>query len=191
MDVGVFAANISSFNGLQNPNKFRVRIFPRFNTDVRFYEYLCDSVNLPGSTVATAQSKPLGYGPVINVPTTTVYDTVSATFMVDNTGMVLDEMTAWQQRAVNHMYEPGGALDTSYGSEPFLVGYVEDYAARVEITTYTQSGAVLSTYILHDAWPSSIGSIQLAWNNKDQYSVLPVTFTYKSWTSNHMFQEDL
>ncbi len=191
MDVGAFAANINSFNGLHSPNKFRVRVYPKFGADVRFMEFLCDTVTLPGATVSTSSSRPLGYGPLFFAPTTTVYDPVNASFLVDNTGMVLDQITSWQQRVVNHMYEPGGALDNSFGSEPFLVGYVDEYAARVEIETYTQSAEVLSTYTLHDAWPSSVGAIQLAWSNKDQYSVLPVTFTYRSWTSTHMSQEDL
>ena len=191
MDVGVFSSNISSFNGIHNPSKFRVRIFPRFASVVNFYEFLCESVSLPGSTVATAQGRPLGYGPLMAAPMTTVYDPVTANFMMDNTGMLLDEMTSWQQRAVNHQYEPGGALDESFGSSPFLVGYVEEYAARVEISTYTQAGAVISTYTLHDAWPSSIGTVQLSWSSKDQISVLPLTFSYRSWTSTHMFQEDL
>lgn len=191
MDIAAFSANVNAFNGLQSPARFRVRVFPKYQADTQFLEFLCENVNLPGSTIATAQSRPLGYGALFSAPLTTVYDPVTMNFLMDNSAYVLGAMTDWQLRVVNHDYAPGGALDNSQGTMPFQVGYVDDYAAEVEISTFTQSADEVTVYTLHDAWPQSVGSVQLSWSAKDQVAVLPVTLAYRSWTSTQMSVEDL
>jgi hypothetical protein len=137
--------------------------------------------------VVTSNVRRFGYGPITEIPLTTVYDPVEIFFTCDNAGSVQEFFTQWHQRVINHNYEPGGAVaGRADGAWPFQVSYAADYVSRVEITTYTQEGTPISITTLHDAWPRSVGQVQLAWSMTNEIKRLPVQLAYVSWTSDLM-----
>jgi hypothetical protein len=55
---------------------------------------------------------------------------------------------------------------------------------EINIMLYDAEANVIVTYTLHDAYPFTIGQPVLDWSQKDTILKLPVTFTYKTWTSS-------
>jgi hypothetical protein len=86
----------------------------------------------------------------------------------------------WQKAVVNHDFIPG---EMSSANRPFNVSYSDSYKGEVEITTFSNDGTANRTVTLHDAWPKIVGAVQVSWRERDTVSILPVTLTYKSWTT--------
>ena len=179
-DPGAFAARVDSVDGFQSPNKFRVRILPRTMEADRVLEFLCFATDIPQVGFATSAVKPLGYGTLTrNAALGPSYGggAVNLNFYDDNAKTVYTFFRKWQQKVSDSEYAPG---DGPAG--PFKLGYLDDYAARVSITTFSQDGATNNRVLLHDAWPFSVGPSRLDWTSRDQVGVLPVTLMFTSVT---------
>lgn len=185
-DVGRFAARIGSLGGISLNSKFRARFFvPGEPSD--FLEYTCESFTLPGASINAVPVRVLGYGAPVDAPLTVAYGEAAAQLYVDNNGETVGLFTRWMQSAINYAYEPGGATTGAVdGAYPFQVSYYADYAGRVQVTTFSQSGEEVRNVTLHGVWPRAVGQVQLSWSSRDALAVLPVQFSYRSWTSDDM-----
>lgn len=184
-DVARFSAEVSALGGLQKASKFEARVYPRTGAQMRFFKFMCQAADLPGVTSALTDSRPLGYGSLVQTPLVTSYEALPLTLTLDNAGLTLSSMLEWYNRTVNKKYVPGGALRTARdGSYPFQVGYKKDYAAEVEVDTFDDSGSVVCTHTFHEAWPVSLGTIRYSWAAVNQLAILPVSLVYTSWTSS-------
>lgn len=182
-DVSKFLSAVNEVGGLQNATKFSVQVFPRFQSNNRLLEYMCESIDVPDVTVATASVKPLGYGYVRQAALVPVYQQVNASFYDDNDKNVMGFFVDWRNRVVNGDYEPGGAeVMDGRSVMPFQLQYLDDYAARVIISVFNQAGELNRRVVLHDAWPGSVGPVRVAWSAANQIVTIPVSFNYSSLT---------
>jgi len=189
-DVSEFSANIGAYGGLQNPSKFRCRAFSPTGS-APFFEFLCESANEPGLTVASALVFPLGYGAPVDVPLVPGYGEFQITCYLDNAGNVQGFLTKWQQAVVNSYYAPGGATaGQAQGAYPFQVSYSADYWGTLELDKFDQSGNVVRTVQVYGAWPKSISGIAHSWSGKDQIATIQVTMAMRSWTASDMNSND-
>jgi hypothetical protein len=185
-DVARFHAVIDGMGGLQPASKFRVRAFSPV-TDTRFFEFVCESANVPGVSVVVKPVRTLGYGVPVDVPLVPSYGEMQLQCMIDNVGNVNECLTRWMQAVVNYNYQPGGInAGLAGGAFPFQVSYPADYVGRLEVHTMSQEGSMNRTVTLHDAWPRAVNHSPLAWSARDQYQTLSVTWSYRSWTSDDM-----
>ena len=175
-----FTASIGRMDGLQSPSKFHVRAYLPSSLDSTVLEFSCEAANVPGITIASSAVKPHGYGSQYEVPLVPIYEDVQLSCMIDNSGRVTELFSKWQKSVVNHDYAPG---EMGSSARPFNVSYRDSYAGIVEITAFDQAGFENRTITLHQAWPKVVGSVQKSWREKDSYSVLPVTLTYRSHTT--------
>lgn len=190
-DVERFSAEMGGLNGFQNPSKFRARAFSPHTQDSRFFEWVCESVQVPGLVISASPVRVLGYGAPVDAPLVAAYGEASLSCYLDNDGVVQDFFTKWQQSVINYNYEPGGATSGQHlGASPFQVGYAADYSGQVIIETFTQEGTIIRTVTLHAAWPKAVGQIQHGWGDKDRVTTLPVQMAYRSWTSSDMGGND-
>lgn len=183
-DVQKFSSEIGALNGLQNPSKFRARAISPTG-DSRFFEFLCESFNVPGLVISTTPVITMGYGTPTDAPLVPSYGEASLSCFMDNDGEAMGFFARWQQAVINYAYEPGGSTAGKVnGAAPFQVGYRADYAGQVTVDTFTQEGERIRSITLHDAWPRAVGQVTHSWSAKDQVSILPVTLAYRSWTSS-------
>lgn len=189
-DVNKFLSVVNDLGGLQSPSKFSVRVFPRYQSDDATYlEFLCESVDVPDVTFSSTGVRPLGYGYARQVPLVPVYQSINLGFYDDNAKAAVGFMVDWRNRVVSSEYEPGGSsVDSGYGT-PFLVSYLDSYAARVEITSFDQNGEPNRRVVAHDAWPASVGPVRYAWSAASQVSLLPVSINYSSLTTTNEVTE--
>ena len=182
-NINEFKSQMNWFGGPARGSLFEVQItnFPAVKTraNSRDLTFFCKNATIPGmvlnaATVEyTAQMRrvmPMGITP----------EPVQAIFMLDSDHQILSFFHSWMQQVVN-FGTTGGPFSQLDGKMPFEVGYKDEYAARITIrqysTNYMESGQYYEV-ILDNAFPLQIGDVDLAWENNDQYSVLPVSFQY-------------
>lgn len=132
--------------------------------------YRCETANLPGRTMATAEQKT--YGPIEKFPYLMTYNDMDLTFLVD------DDM--------KQKYLFDGWLDLI---NPYLnnnYGYKEEYATTITINQYDVTNKLSYSADLIDAYPISVNQMDLDWSNEGLHK-LTVTFAYTYWKNNSLF----
>lgn len=131
--------------------------------------FLVRSTSLPASTI---EEIPIPYqGMVYKIGSTQVFETWECTFNADNAMSLRREFVRWMQAVHNPVNNEHGLPSNYFGK------------AEIEMLDPFQNfggdGAANANYVatLYDAWPSSVGALDLAYDSKEvaQFSV---TFTY-------------
>ena len=195
---------VNSVGGLSKASKFMVTITrsagssrddraPPIAGGAQNLTFLCDSAYLPGLGYQTDEIRMSGYGNVEKRPYATIFQDVPLTFYSDADGSVFKYFHAWMQSvfAFNDAANPNATVkglplnSFQYPSEYY--GVVEIIHMN-EINTTKQSDNTIVKYQLLEAYPISIGDIQVDWNMQDQILKIPVTFAYTNWTSTTLDQ---
>jgi hypothetical protein len=190
------AFSISEFNsalnkhGLAKNNLFVLRIqfgdnglagklLEKSKISTRDMVFLCRSVDLPEIAVQTQAFKPHGYGPSEQRPTGFELPLLPTVFMVDSNFAVLRFFHRWMQEIVNYDVDGGYSSVTDRGAKPYQFGYRDDYACTIEVTIYSQNQTDKTyTYKFYNAYPTTVGNIQVAWENAAEVMTLPIQFAY-------------
>ena len=181
-NINEFKSKINKY-GVAKDNLFLVEItgpalgaeFP--STDLRFF---CRSVEIPGLVAQTAEYQNQGHGHQEKRVTNMSFDDLNMIFMVDSGYRVQQYFHRWMQAVVNYD-------NRDYGREynrmlPFEVAYKDNVKGRVTISAYGQNDNRLAyQYQFDDAYPISLGSTSLAWDNTDTVLTLPVAFTFSKF----------
>ena len=85
----------------------------------------------------------------------------------------------WQQGIIKHGV-PSGSLSAT-GNATFDVGYYNDYVTEAQITMYNKIGNTMEGFHIANAWPMSIGELDLDWSHKEEIPTFYVTVSYSSW----------
>ena len=195
---------VNSVGGLSKASKFMVTITrsaastrddraPPVAGGAQNLTFLCDSAYLPGLGYQTDEIRMSGYGNVEKRPYATIFQDVPLTFYSDADGSVFKYFHAWMQSvfSFNDAANPNGTVkglplnSFQYPSEYY--GIVEIIHMN-EINTTKQADNTIVKYQLLEAYPISIGDIQVDWNMQDQILKIPVTFAYTNWTSTTLDQ---
>lgn len=167
--------------------------------DVEDITLYCDSITMPGLSLATIESRPYGYGPSELKAYAPVFQPISATFIVDAKGYTLSFFRNWMRGIVNYTTE-GRAVHrgTVNGMKTFETAYKSEYETRMELFVLagqTRSSSstqlnldIVNRTIINRAFPTEIGSVQLNYGFTDQYLTLPVSFSYFDWYSDNLDQ---
>jgi len=204
--INEFLSAINSVDGLSKASKFMVTITRSTNANIgradrgpaivggaQNLTFLCDSAYLPGLGYQTDEIRMSGYGNVEKRPYASIFQDVPLTFYSDANGSVFKYFHAWMQSvfAFNDAANPNGTVkglplnSFQYPSEYY--GVVEIIHMN-EIKTTKESDNTIVKYQLLEAYPISIGDIQVDWNMQDQILKIPVTFAYTNWTSTTLDQ---
>jgi hypothetical protein len=165
--------------------------------DVEDITLFCDSVTMPGLSIATVDSRPYGYGPTELKAHTPIFQPISATFIVDAKGYTLSFFRNWMRGIVNYTTEGKAVHRASVNN---MMAFEAAYKAEYETTLalYVLSGQVkgsslneldldiVSKTVINRAFPIEIGSSQLSYSYNDQYLTLPVSFSYFDWYTENL-----
>lgn len=181
--INEFKAQMDWFGGPARGSLFEVQIIntPDLNSRAssRDMVFFCKNATIPGITFSAAQYEAVGQLRKM-MPLTINTEPVQAIFMCDSDHQVMSFFHSWAQAIINYS-TAGGEFSEVDGRLPFEVAYKDDYAARIVIRQYSTNYETSGQYyevILDKAFPIQIGDVDLAWENNDQYSVLPVSFQY-------------
>ena len=178
-------AGFSSDDGYAQPNKYEVLIFPpaklgggqnqkvfggmERQSDLRKISLRAQNVTLPGRNLSTTQESNI-YGPAREIVEGVTYaDDISMSFQASSG---LDERVFfenWQRQAFNE--------------KTWNIGYYLDYIGHVEMYVLDKQEQRRYGIKLWEVFPKTIGASELAYDSNDQLMLLPVSFTFRYWTS--------
>lgn len=182
-NISDFKSSMDKFGGPARNSLFEVQIsnFPvsRSSATARDLTFFCKNVAIPGLSIGLASYEAVGKQRQM-FPTALNPEPVQAIFMLDSNHQILSFFHSWAQRIVNYS-TAGGNFSEVNGALPFEIGYKNDYVCRITIKAYSNDYLTTGKYyetVLDGAFPGLMGDVDLAWENNDSYSTLPVSFQY-------------
>lgn len=177
MQISDFVANISSMGGLARTNRFSVLVNPpsyalkELNSTgssiiLRSVLMFCDTVQLPGVSLNTAQTRT--FGEVREVPYETNYEPITISFYVDNNFLVKQIFDAWIL----------GIQDWNTRKFKYYKDYTTDFTLYVQDTEDSGKYAVK----LFEAYPKTVSAISMSYDSKEVMKI-NVALMYKYWRS--------
>lgn len=177
-NIANFSAHISKFGTVQT-NKFRVDIGtpailrPINNGDL--YQYRASSVRVPGANFDMQNVSRYGVGPQQKFPTNVNFTDIDVTFVDTNYNALWKYFTIW----MNGIFDYTGIAGGSQAS--YRVEYKTNYVADTDIYVYANSGDLVNKITLKDAFPVSLGDVNLSWSENSRLYEFTVRFSFKEW----------
>ena len=192
-------------SGSRTQETFKGFEFQEYETDLQFLTetknslkerlfFFCSSAQLPERTITDTSANQF-YGPERNIARGMEFAPMNLNFMLDSELSERVIFESWQNLIVNQ--------------RTFNLNYYDEYVGRVlifplhenknEVTNTkvpSQEGMqtpnsplaklTLSGYYIEliEAYPKTIGSVELAYNNGNAIANQPITFNYRYWRSN-------
>ena len=170
-----FISQIRS-RGLARTNRYEVAIpfpltgtYPIDGSAARVTNLFCDAVQIPGLNIASTPHRI--FGESREMPYERNFEPITMSFYVDSGMVVKSAFDKWIAMIIN----------------PFTrtIGYYNDYKRDISIFIETVDGQRAMQVVLYEAYPKSVGAIQLDATSKDVMR-LSVTWQYKNWLSDNL-----
>ncbi len=195
-DVSRFRSEILADSGLLRTNLFLVSIqFPQafastqtqlLKLTPRTLMSFTEAAALPGISIMTDDSvRRHGTGVNDKMAYGAVFTDITLSFLADGHGEILKMFHNWFKYIVNFDSSKNGITGLN-ASEPYEVGYKDDYAATMEITVFNEEGDKIITYKFNEVFPLFLGEISMNWGDSDSIMRIPITFTFRDWQSDSM-----
>lgn len=152
--------------GVARNNRYLVTIPLGYGNASEIASLFCESVSLPGLSVATTPHRI--YGEQHEVPYERMFDPVTFTFYVDGGMVIKKAFDDWMISIINPLTR--------------TQSYYENYIRDVKIEVYNVDDSIPYEVTLFKAYPKSVQAVQLDANGKDIMK-LTVTLVYKFWQS--------
>ena len=140
--------------------------------------FLCDSVTLPGRQILTSD-----YATTMKTykrPYAFANDDVTMSFILTNDWFAWNFLNDWQSKIISNI--------DSARNGPFTVKLKSEnsqnsgYIKQVLIQHLTVNNKLTKTYILYDAYPVTLNSMELSNSSENQILRCTVTLAYDNWT---------
>ena len=171
-------ANISDFKSQlatsgARGNQFRVQItFPSIIPNAALagqkLQFLAKSAQLPSSTVGDITV--MYRGRPVHFAGEREFEPWSIEVYNDNDFIVRNAFESWVDTMANS--------DTTHGAM-----YTQIYQVDMQVQQLDRNDQIVKEYTFHDAFPLSVGQIQLDWDDSNVIERFPVTFQYNYFTS--------
>lgn len=171
-------ANISDFKSQlatsgARSNQFRVQItFPSILPNAALagqkLQFLAKTAQLPSSTVADIEV--MYRGRPVHFAGERTFEPWSIDVYNDNDFIVRNAFESWVDTMANS--------DTTHGAM-----YTQIYQVDMQVQQLDRNDRIVKEYTFHDAFPLTVGQIQLDWDASNQIEIFPVTFQYNYFTS--------
>ena len=86
----------------------------------------------------------------------------------------------WTNAIVNYKYGKG-EHGTTNKKKLFEVGYRDEYLCEIDIYCLDQKQENIIQYHLYEAFPMQVADITSAWSETDNFGLLPVQFTFRTF----------
>jgi hypothetical protein len=163
-DINNFVASIKN-NGLARTNRYAVMLGGITWADPALMKntvMFCDQIQLPGTNMNTSDIRT--YGEIRKTPYERLYEDINMSFYVDTDMSVKTLFDYW----INQIQDP---VTRNWN-------YYENYTSDITIEVQDIQNKTRYNMRLREAYPKSIGAIQLDYNSKDVMK-LSVNFAYK------------
>jgi len=125
---------------------------------------LCDSVNMPGVNIMSAEVRV--FGEVTDVPFGITYPPLQMEFILDHNFSARNYFEDWSQLVMNRATR--------------AIGYYEDYIRQIDVIAADKNGEIIFGVRLFETWPKTISDTILSSGARDIIR-LQVSLAYKYW----------
>ena len=171
-NIDDFKANL--IGGGARANQFRVLITPpsgiEIGLDVRRTSFLVRASNLPAHTTAEI-TVPFRGRNIYIAGDRTFDDAWTVTFMNDTDFMIRNAMERWSN-GINDFANATGVTTPS------------EYQTDLFVEQLDRDDTILKTYIFRNAWPTSVGQIDLSSEQADAIETFDVTWRYQHFEAS-------
>jgi hypothetical protein len=188
-NISRFKSTLDKYGGPGKSSLFEVNITkqdePNSSLTSRDATFFCTAVNFPGVVLEKQTMSLVGQMP-LDFPSKIQPQPISARFMVDSDHQVLTFFHNWIQKVLNY-----STIDESYAGSnnadelqlPYELGYKDEYACDITIKHYSVESVESKYYevTLKNAYPVSVGDIELAWESSNQFVIITVNFSYDAF----------
>jgi hypothetical protein len=178
-NIAKFSSKINERGTIQN-NKFLIKISkPIGSTDDFFLNpykeedliFRAASIEIPGVSFESTNSHRYGVGPQQKTPRNPNFNDVSISFIEDERNGIWKFFSSW----INQIF--------NFDSDRMYVArYKSEYISpNFEIEVSNNKGIPVTSIILTEAFPSSLGNVGLSWNDKNNLMMVKVGFSFTDW----------
>lgn len=136
------------------------------------HEILCSVASVPGRGFSSTDK--YTHGPIRKVPYAEMYDEVSTTFYMTNNMAIHSYFDMWQ---------------TLIGGEDYYMAYYDDIIGSVVLSIEDKEYNIRAQYELFEAWPSSIGPIEMGYANGNRIAEFTVNWAYHHFERKYIENE--
>jgi hypothetical protein len=170
-NIDDFKANLAG--GGARPNQFRVTITPPAGIapglDVRNASFLAKSSNLPGQTLGEI---PVPFrGRNIYIAGDREFETWTTTFLNDTNFNIRNAIELWMN-GINDLANNTGVINSA------------DYQSDLTIEQLDRDDTTLKTYIFRNAYPLTLGQIDVAYETTNAIEEFEVTWRYQHFEAS-------
>lgn len=181
-NINEFKSTMNKYGGPARKNLYVVEItnapVGTSGMSTRDLRFFCQTATVPGLNYAVADYFPNGFGVRQSIPIATQPDPFNTVFMLDSDHMVLRFFHQWMQSVINYNYSDG-AFSQFGDMLPYEVGYKKDFVTNIVVKHYsTDSQDRFYEYTFHDAFPTQVSGVDVAWADNDSYATTTVNFAY-------------
>ena len=171
-NIDDFKANL--IGGGARANQFRVLITPpsgiEIGLDVRRTSFLVRGSNIPAHTTAEI-TVPFRGRNIYIAGDRTFDDAWTVTFMNDTDFMIRNAIERWSN-GINDFANATGVTTPS------------EYQTDLFVEQLDRDDTILKTYIFRNAWPTSVGQIDLSSEQADAIETFDVTWRYQHFEAS-------
>lgn len=155
----------------------------RDNMNLRDIPFFCRSAQLPDLEVNVTDIKTQGHGISQKRATAMENGTIPVVFMVDSKFAIKKLFHQWNQSIINHG-NGGGSMEVNPdGRKLYEYNYHDDYTSTLEVVVYSYNQEEITyNYKFNNAFPVSVGGVQVAWENGAEVMTITVNFAFDSFT---------
>ena len=157
--------------GGARPNLFKATVnFPAYaGGDVELTSFLCQTAQLPASTIATV---PVPFrGRTLQMAGDRTFEPWSVQVINDTDFKVRNSLERWMNGMNGHSANTG-------------ITNPVDYQADLIVEQLDRDGSTLKTYNFRGCFPTSVGAIELAYATNDTIETFDVSFQIQYWESD-------
>ena len=142
--------------------------------DVTKFEYLCNTANLPGSTVDVVAVNYMGRA--LSIPTNRAVQTLVTNVYNDEDMEIRNHMENWLELLSSHKTNKRASQ---------MIG-INSYTGSLEVQQLSKDGnKATKTYEFIQAWPSATGDIAVSWATTEIES-FDITWNFAYWKATQV-----
>lgn len=135
----------------------------------RSAQFLCHAAQLPASNIGDI---PVPYrGREVHIAGERTFEPWTVSIYNDTDFTIRDRLEAWIEGIQNSRYTEGKMNPT-------------DYQTQMQVKQLDRNGTEIKQYQFINAYPTSIGAIELSYDGGNAIESFDVTFTFDYWTTN-------
>lgn len=141
-----------------------------------------EQVRAPGISLSLAQINRYGYGVTQPMPHNAQLQDTSFSILVDGFGEIWQFWYNW----IRAIFEFSGNDSARVGSANRLPAYTteykDNYSTIMQIVVYDTFGNTIQRINLHEAFPSAMREVPLAWNDTQNLMRLAISISFSEFT---------